>query len=180
MDAIKPKPGITLDELKRTEEFRRLRPKMANWVIVYIQGHITTGFFDHRAATKAAYVCANDESARVFGHRLKQNPKVRAVVALYLRKSPRELLLEEVQQHLAACDPGSVAGQRLLAQKERLLFGTDPATFEEADETQPSPDVRVPAGATPLADDVGVIRGYRLPSGDYVRLVDGAAEIDGR
>jgi hypothetical protein len=68
-----------------------------------------------------------------------------------------------------------------LALFARIKFGVSPDSDDEPDASvvaeNKTPqtvalDSRVPAGATALADDQGVIRGYRAADGNYVQLAD--------
>lgn len=136
--AIQSEARMNVYELSLTPEFNRLSPKMAMWLMAYVQNFIDTGAFDPLSATKAAYQCGSDENARTFGYQLLANSKIIAALDCFFGNSPeraslrvvttkadqnRKRLLKEVEANLEAADEGSVAAQRLLAQKERLLFG---------------------------------------------------------
>jgi hypothetical protein len=174
---------MPLDTWKESPEFNACTAKMKLWLLTLIESG-----GDYTAATIKAYECKSPRQAQVFSYSVRNWARIKDSLNLYLGKTPLDVLLEDVIANLRRAEPGSVSAQRLLAQRERLVrlaLGLTPS--KEADEdaaeseiSRPSPDVRVPAGATPLADDAGVIRGYRLPSGDYVRLIDGAVEVDVR
>jgi hypothetical protein len=128
---------MSLYDLTQTPEFGKLSPKMATFLMRYVQDFISTGTFDPLAATKEAYPkCKSDETARIFGYQLLANPKIIAALDCFFGNSPeraslkvvtskadqnRKRLLKQVEANLKAAEPGSVAAQRLLAQKERLL-----------------------------------------------------------
>jgi hypothetical protein len=170
---------MTLSDLQASKEYLACSAKMR----VFLTTLIENGF-DYPAATAAGFNCKNP---RVFSYAVRNWAKVRAALNLYLGHSEQDIFLDELQQTIRRAPKGSDRHVRALALYARMRFGVDTsgsddstgpvAATSKSETPRPGRDVRVPAGATPLADDVGVIRGYRLPSGDYVRLVDGAAEV---
>jgi len=85
-------------ELSQTVEFGHLSPKMATWVLTYVQNYLDTGTFDPLAATRASYECATEESARTFGYQLMANPKVLITLNRFFGNSPEQSFLEQVEK----------------------------------------------------------------------------------
>jgi hypothetical protein len=159
-------PKVTympLDQLVLTAEFRRLAPRPAQWVRLYIQEFIRTGIFRHNAATKVVYPSALPGRIRSTAHRLRHDPKVQAVVKLFLDSAEGNLAadLAEVQRHLGACEPGSVAAQRLLSLKNGLKRGR----YVDADDEPQNPKPAVTS--SPRRSKVGTIIPY---DGGFVRI----------
>jgi hypothetical protein len=122
--------------LAETPEFGKLSPKMATFLMCYVQGFINTGSFDFIDAVQSAYKTKNRESARTFGYQLLSNPKIVATLERFfggdsdqaslkvaMTKEDRKCkrLLKEVEANLEEAEPGSTAAQKLLMQKQRLL-----------------------------------------------------------
>jgi hypothetical protein len=161
---------------------------MQKWVAVYIQGFLDTGTWDPVAATQAAFTSANLNVCRATTWRVKRHPQMKTVLDLFVnsKKSPQELALEEMQRHLDAAEPGSVAAQRLLATKHALLRRMDaetddapppPAPPEPVVQTAPrEPESRIPVGARGIRKD-GILIGYKTPDGQVVRLAPVKADI---
>jgi hypothetical protein len=87
---------------------------------------------DFTEATVTAFKCATRRIARVRSCAIRKSPFVRAALALLLGKAETDLvhedqraqltrLLHEVNRNLRAAEPGGVAAQRLLSQKENLI-----------------------------------------------------------
>lgn len=162
---------MSLDEWKRSPEFRACTDKMQRWLLAVIE---TDG--DYTKATLTAYECKSPRQAQIFSYAVRDVPRVKAALDLYLGKTPLDVLLEEVNDGIRHADRHTVSYQRLCAQKERLLrqiLGLAPVKDDDEPEI-PRPagqqDSRVPAGATPLIDGNGVVRGYRTADGQYVQL----------
>jgi hypothetical protein len=144
------KTRLTVEQVALSSEYRRLTKRMQKWVCVYIQGFLDTGEWDPVKATQAAYTSANLNVARATTWRVKRHPQMKEVIDLFInsKKSPQELALEEMQRHLDAAEPGSVAAQRLLATKHALLRRMQadeddaplpPAPPEPVTQTAPAP-----------------------------------------
>lgn len=147
---IKPDEFLTVAQLSQTAEFRRLTRKQAGWVSTYIQGYLDTGIFDSLAATKATYECCSLASFQALGSHLKSQPKIKAVVDLFLGSAHRDIVFDlvEIQRAIDAADPGSIAAQRLIVLKSRLKHGLRaslknpaeaPAPQSETSKPQPDP-----------------------------------------
>jgi hypothetical protein len=136
MDAVN-KTRLTVEQIALSSEYQRLTKRMQKWVMVYLQHFIDTGEWDPLAATQAAYTSANINVARVTSWRVKRHTLIKEVLDLFInsKKSPQDLALEEMQRHLDAAEPGSVAAQRLLATKHALLRRMD----AEAEDAPPPP-----------------------------------------
>jgi hypothetical protein len=89
---------MPLDELAATIEFAHLSPKMANWVRAYVKNYIDSGKLDPTTATKAAYDCRSDETARTFGYQLIGNPKIILALNRFFGNSPEQAFLKEVER----------------------------------------------------------------------------------
>jgi hypothetical protein len=187
MDAS-TKPRLTVEQVGLSSEYRLLTKKMQTWARVYIQHFIDTGTWDPLKATQAAFTSANLNVARVTSWRVKRHPLMKDVLDLFInsRKTPLELDLEEIQRHLDACDPGSIAAVKLLATKRRLKAGLPaepeaekPAkTSEQSKPAAAEPTSRIPVGARGIYDKTtGALLGYKAADGSYVRLAEVKAEI---
>jgi hypothetical protein len=120
-------PPLSLAELQASREYLTCSAKMQVWLTALV-----TNGFKYTDATVAAFDCKDRESARVFSYAVRNWPKIRAALNLYLGKSEREILLDKVRAALRHTEAGGIAEQRLLAQEERLLFGgTTPAEDDE-------------------------------------------------
>jgi len=135
---------MSLEELFTTAAFRVLKPRPAEWVKLYLQEFIQTGIFDHNAATKVVYPSPIPVRMRSTAHRLRNDPKVKAVVKFFMDSAEGNLAadLAEIQKHLDACEPGGIAAQQLLRLKNSLkrrarLEGID--TEPEAPQVQAAP-----------------------------------------
>ena len=161
-------PAMTLRELQASLEYRACSDKAQRWITVLIQSN------DYTAATEAAFTCKSRRIAQAFSHAIRKWARVRACLNLYHGVSPHEAqledarlerikLLREVKRHLRSSEPGSVASQRLLAQKERLLFGGEPEA--ETAETE-TPQTSAPSEAKHRfsVGDIAVLDGkkYRV------------------
>jgi hypothetical protein len=169
---FKPGQSMSLAALEQTPEFRRLSRARAAWVRAYVQNFLDTGLLNHTLATKAAYACANDESARTFGHRIKNSPSVKAVLDVFSNSWKRDVdftreeiqqQIAEIQKHLDASEPGSTAANRLIELKVTLM--RDLKRIASAPPSQ---------SETVLAEKIEVRDGKRL----RVRITEvGEAEI---
>ncbi len=98
--AIRPevKQHMTAHELSQTIEFGHLSPKMATWVLSYVQNFLDKGTFDPLTSTKAAYQCATEESARTFGYQLMAHPKILLTLNRFFGDSPEQAFLKQVEK----------------------------------------------------------------------------------
>jgi hypothetical protein len=178
------KERLTFEQLRAEPVFRDLTPRQQKMIETFIASN-----GDRLQAVQSAYNAKSAEVARVMAYEFFASHKVVACLTAYFQDDPLEvfkrdlrramtskkLTVAQVQAMKIYCDVHGWGSKSLPD-----LHGRDAKPDEDAavsETPRPDRDVRVPAGATPLADDAGVIRGYRLPSGDYVRLVDGAAEV---
>jgi hypothetical protein len=179
------KPKMTALELTQTREFSVLSVRQGIWVLSYVQHFLDTGICDPMPPTKMAYKCKSDETARSFGYQVQANPKIRLVLHRFfgdnsqhaIAKTDRERLIATIRKQLRAAEPGSIAASRFVAQLERLLLGESDQPERAKDsqieiDSTSAPNSRIPEGATPLADENGVVRGYKTADSQYVRLCD--------
>lgn len=89
---------MTLDALRETAEFQHLTPKMAGFVLSYLQGLVQTGISDPTAATLASYNCKSPETARVLGCQLLVNFKIVTVMNRFFGTSPERAFLQAVER----------------------------------------------------------------------------------
>jgi hypothetical protein len=131
------KTRLTVEQVALSSEYRRLTKRMQKWAVAYIGHYLATGEWDPVKATQAAFTSANLNVARATTWRVKRHPQMKEVINLFVnsKKSPQDLALEEMQRHLDAAEPGSVAAQRLLATKHALLRRMD----AEAEDAPPPP-----------------------------------------
>lgn len=169
MPKIQSEPVMSLLELQASKEYRECSDRAQHWITVLIQSG-----FKYTDATQAAFNCKTRRVAQVFSYAVRRWARVRACLNLYHGVSPHEAqledarlerikLLREVKRHLRSSEPGSVASQRLLAQKERLLFGGEPEA--ETAETE-TPQTSAPSEAKHRfsVGDIAVLDGkkYRV------------------
>jgi hypothetical protein len=93
----KIEPRMNAMDLAQTVEFRHLSPKMAKWILTYVQRFLEAGVLDPIAATKASYVCKTDESTRTLGCQLLANPKIILVLNRFFGTTPEQAFLKQVQ-----------------------------------------------------------------------------------
>jgi hypothetical protein len=91
-------PRMSAYALAQTQEFSHLSPKMARFVLAYVQTLIDTDTADPLAAVKAAYSCGSEESARTLGYELLANPKVILVLNIFFGVTPSEAFLKQVER----------------------------------------------------------------------------------
>lgn len=184
-------PRMTVLELSRTSAFSHLSPKQATWIMFYCQGYLDTGSFDPVAATKAAYNCANNESARTFAYQLMSHPKILICLNRFFGETPEQSFLDQVEQacfnkkltvaqvealklysNLKGWDRGFSRNHRVINnsadQPETDSPIVEAGTFDATKIETPAS--RVPGGATPLVDAQGIVRGYRTADGRYVQF----------
>jgi hypothetical protein len=109
-----------LDELYKTPEWRRLSVQQKFWVQSYLaaSGGSEGSSDDQVFATHAAYNAEGD-SARAFSYKIVKAKKVQAALNRYFCKSPRQILIEQLQADITASKPGGTArveAQKTLAQ----------------------------------------------------------------
>jgi hypothetical protein len=157
---IKPDEFLTVAQLSQTAEFRRLTRKQAGWVSTYIQGYLDTGIFDSLAATKATYECCSLASFQALGSHLKSQPKIKAVVDLFLGSAHRDIAFDlvEIQRAIDAADPGSIAAQRLIILKARLKHGLRSSLKNPAEAPTPQSETSKPQRVTPAAPTPSINR----------------------
>jgi hypothetical protein len=169
---------MSLDQLVLTAEFRKLSPRHAEWVRLYVQGFLQTGIFNHAAATSAVYPSPNPGYIRSTAGRLRHDKKIKAVVQVFLSSADGNLQadLAEIQRHLDASEPGSIAAQRLLSLKKGLKRGgyVDDPDLAENSKSQTGDPIRFVVGETVVQDG----KNYRVVSMDAAGQILDAVEID--
>jgi hypothetical protein len=176
--AVQRQPSTPLDRLILSEQWTRLTQPQRRWVTEFIASA------DPVKATRLAYRCKSEESARVYSYEIRRHPAVRAAVAVFNGKSQRDLLIEDLRENIRKSKPGSIARTKSLALLARLTLGVDvemdgrlashagesaeaPA---EAHASTPDTDRKVPAGALAWINKDGVVIGYRDADGKDVQL----------
>jgi hypothetical protein len=167
---LKPDEFLTVAQLTQTVEFRRLTRKQAGWVSTYIQGYLETGIFDSLAATKATYECCSLASFQALGSHLKSQPKIKAVVDLFLGSAHRDIAFDllEIQRAIDAADPGSIAAQRLIILKARLKHGLRATVKNPAEAPAPQPETSTPQSDPAPSPDPESHESRRFKVGDIV------------
>jgi hypothetical protein len=175
-------PRLTLEQLHEQTCYRELPPKQKKAVDVFIQngGNKTE-------AVLAAYKVKSKENARVLSYAVFGSPTVIACLAAYFQDDPlasftracyaayrRKKLTGAQVQALALI--AKINGWGSAALPTEMLHGRDAEPEESQAPVEPIPTTRVPAGATPLVDDQGIVRGYKTEAGDYVQLADVEAQ----
>lgn len=133
---VESKTPVNWETFQTSERFLVLTPKQRMWLAVFL------GTNDPMFATKTAFRCATDQNAKIMSYEVRKNPNVKAALAEFQGRDEREILLEEVQHHLRHAEEGSIAAQRLLAQKERLILGDHSGDDANVDD-EPKPVVRI-------------------------------------
>jgi hypothetical protein len=108
---------LSIEELYKTPEWRRLSVQQR----FFVQSYLASGM-DQVFATNCAYGITTSESARAFSYKIVKAKKVRAALDRYFCKSPRQILIEQMQSDIAEAKPGSTA--RVQAQKVLAQFLT--------------------------------------------------------
>jgi hypothetical protein len=163
---------ITLSDLQASPEYLACSSKMRLWLTTLIENG-----FDYPAATAAAFNCKNP---RVFSYAVRNWTKVRAALNLYLGRSEQDAFLDDLQKTIRRAPAGSDRQVRAQALFARLKWNVSSPASDEPDAPAPSKhktpeaasDSRIPAGATPLVDGSGVVRGYRTSDGQYVQMAN--------
>jgi hypothetical protein len=164
---------MALDQLVLTTEFRRLAPRPAQWARLYIQEFIRTGIFDHNAATKIVYPSPLPVRIRSTAHRLRHDPKVMAVVKLFLDSAEGNLAadLVEIQRCIDVANPKSVACQRLIVLKARLKQRLHSEAGSPGENPKPTVDAGTFSAPSPDRFHIGEIvlqdgKDYRVTAVD--------------
>jgi hypothetical protein len=108
---------LSIEELYKTPEWRRLSVQQK----FFVQSYLASGE-DQVFATNCAYGITTDESARAFSYKIVKAKKVQAALNRYFCKSPRQILIEQLQADITASKPGGTA--RVQAQKVLAQFLT--------------------------------------------------------
>lgn len=96
---------LTIEELRRTQEYAALTPKMK----VYIETYISS-CGDSIAATHRAYDCNTKREEMIFAWALKRHPKILACIDIWSQKDPKEIWMESIK---AATREGRPSVQRV-------------------------------------------------------------------
>jgi hypothetical protein len=164
-------PQVTympLDQLVASAAFRVLSPRHAQWARLYLQGFIQTGIFDHAAATKIVYPSSCAGRVRAQSCWLRHNPKVLAVVKLFLDSAEKNIAadLAEIQRAIEAADPGGIAMQRLIILKARLKYGLRSGLKKPVETENPKPQAEVRVDVSPR-NQIGSVVPY---DGGWLRV----------
>lgn len=89
---------MSLEELQKTEEYIRLTPKQQLWVSTYIQNGMEHGDYNPILATKLAFSCQTDESARTMSYSLMYNIHIVEVLNLHFRTEPIDAFLKLIDR----------------------------------------------------------------------------------
>jgi hypothetical protein len=168
MTTATPTQGaITRKEFHASKEFLALTDKQRVWVDAFVDSQ------DAGQATRTAYGDQTDSAYRaMLTRKVETSPRVLAALDLFYGRSPKEKFLRDLQLDIKrAKGVAKIEARRLFAKIAGLDGSPDSAV--------PVPPVlrsRVPAGATALADENGVVRGYRTADGEYVRLAEVVVE----
>jgi hypothetical protein len=90
-----PTPAITVDELKESIAWSRLRMQQREFLIEYFAAGLAQGRYDIAAACHFAYPKVTN--TKVWVNRLQSNPRIRAVLALYFGLGETEVVLADVK-----------------------------------------------------------------------------------
>ena len=180
---------MSLYDLTQTAEFGHLSPKMAVWIMNYVQHFIDTGTFDPLAATMAAYSVKNEENGRILGYQLLGNLKIITVLNRFFGRTPEQSFLKQVERaiHKRKLTVAQVTALRFYAElngwssginwpdssKTKIadaLGGSEPSTDSQPN-AEASPH-QVPADALEVFTDPvsGVTIGFRAANGEAVKL----------
>ncbi len=142
--AVQPKP-MSWECFTASPYWNSLSPSRQAWVTAYIANG-----GDFLAATRIAYPKATEKSSRCMAYELRRTPEILDAIEFYHGGVTREVLLSEVQSAIRKAEPGSVAHQKLLAQKERLALGIKlgPHTVDDDDDEPEDSQPTVEASST--------------------------------
>jgi hypothetical protein len=125
--------------------WKLLRKQQRTFVLAHI---VNNG--DSLDAVKVAYPSATEKSAICMSYLVPKGPRVAAVLELWKSQmvapvTSRAQLIELVNTHIAAAEPGSIAAQRLSSQLGQLIKRSqeDEAKFEKAVEAVAAARFRV-------------------------------------
>jgi len=176
--AVIKQPRLTIEQLRAEQVFVELTPKQKTLVENYIS---TNG--DRVKSVLAAYETKSEQNARVLAYELFSSPRVVACLAAYFQSDPLESFKADVRKAYAnkKLTIAQVSAMKLHAEINGWTSASLPNWRDAAEPTpktknpEATSDNRIPAGATPLVDAAGTVRGYRTTDGSYVRLTDEVA-----
>lgn len=125
---------MTIEQLSKTPEFRKLSPKQGLFLKTYIQSFLDLGEFDPKLATRSAYDTSQTEHARIFSYQLLKQKKVQAALRVWRNfgKSKRQIAIDDLETELNATPVGSAARRKLLALRAELLTPEFPRIHPES------------------------------------------------
>jgi hypothetical protein len=161
MPAVKSeveRPLMTPSQLSQTAEFRQLSPKMATWVLSYVQNYLDTGTFDPLVATNAAYKCSTEGNARTFGFQLLANAKINRTLNRFFGYTPEQAFREQVEKAIYKRKISVAQVQALKLFADVNGFGSDSLPksngYVPIAERESGPEPRFKAGDIVLVDGV--------------------------
>jgi len=104
-------------EFIRTSEWAQLSVRQKFWLQTYLAGN------DRVLATQCAYGTTGPENTRIFSYEVRKHPAIQAALNRYWNRSPREILLRDLQANIKATKPGSMARIKAQALYAKLLAG---------------------------------------------------------
>lgn len=113
-----PNKRMPVEELRKTPEFLRLTQKQQLFVATYCAGGMLDGHYDEVQSCRTAYVCKNNETARVMSYALMSN--IRIIEALN-----RHFQTEPIEDLLVALDRAIRSRKTTVAQVNALKLKCD-------------------------------------------------------
>jgi hypothetical protein len=118
MDTATQSNSLTWDQFSASSQWSALSPARQRWVTAFLANGGNA-----LAATRLAYPDAKEKSIRCMSYEIRKLPEILDALEVYHGGPTREVLLAEVRAAIRKAEPGSVAHQKLLAQRERLVLG---------------------------------------------------------
>lgn len=110
---------LTLAELEETAAFKRLNEQQAAFVRTWIESG-----GNQFLAFQQAYSAPDVETARKGSYAVVQRRRIQDVLNTFLKKTPRELFVEEIDRVLRSRKPNP-SKLRALELKSQIVFGVD-------------------------------------------------------
>lgn len=125
---------LRLEELEATSAFKHLNEHQQNFVRAWIESG-----GDQFFAFQQAYSAPDAETSRKGSYAVVQRKRIQDVLNAFLKKSDRELFVEEVDRILRSRKPNP-SKLRALELKARIVFGIDMQSLRKAVKAAPPPE----------------------------------------
>jgi hypothetical protein len=157
--ATQPMP-MSWEQFTASHVWNALSPARKCWLTAYVANG-----GDALDATRQAYPTATEKSIRCMSYELRKAPEILDAIEFYNGGVTREVLMAEVREAIRKAEPGSVAHQKLLAQRERLAIGIKTGPHVVDDDDDAPEDSQPTSEASPTKFFVGQLVNERGPDG---------------